>query len=100
MNGTMKTTYTSECISWEITRGFGWLANPDPAGRDIFVHRSGLVDRHRLITGEIVAFELKSMPKGPVAVNVRVLKSKADGVIAMSEVMEAKEATNATTQRS
>ena len=98
-NGTNKKTYASECNTWDNARGFGWLLNPNPAGRDIFVHVSGLIDRRRLIPGEIVSFELTPNPRGPIAVNVRVLKSRADEEQYKIEAIELKEThVSATTQ--
>jgi cold shock CspA family protein len=86
-----RTTYTSHCTLWNHARGFGWIANPSPAGRDIFVHVSGLIERFRLIEGEIVSYQLKPNPKGPIAVNVRVLKSRADEEQYEIEGIESKE---------
>lgn len=51
------------------TKGFGFIT-PDNGGQEIFVHTSGLIDEIR--KEDKVIFEVKSSPKGPSAVNVRI----------------------------
>lgn len=54
-------------------RGFGFIAAID--GREIFFHRSGLVEGNfeSIDEGAEVEFETEKTPKGPRAVNVKVL---------------------------
>lgn len=51
------------------TKGFGFIT-PFNGGQDIFVHTTGLIDG--IQKDDKVVFEIKSSPKGPTAVNVRV----------------------------
>lgn len=54
-------------------RGFGFIAAVD--GREIFFHRSSLVEARfdTIDEGAEVEFETEKTPKGPRAVNVKVL---------------------------
>ena len=56
-------------------RGFGFISAED--GREIFFHRSALegVDFDALEEGNNVEFNEERGPKGPRAVNVRVIKA-------------------------
>ena len=56
-------------------RGFGFISAED--GREIFFHRSALegVDFDALEEGNNVEFNEERGPKGPQAVNVRVIKA-------------------------
>jgi CspA family cold shock protein len=58
-------------------RGFGFIAAVD--GREIFFHRSGVLnDRFDMVQeGAEVEFETEKTPKGPRAVNVKVLESSS-----------------------
>jgi CspA family cold shock protein len=56
-------------------RGFGFLS-PDNGGDDIFIHasaitRAGLAG---LKPGERVSFDTEEAPKGPRAINIRLLE--------------------------
>ena len=53
-------------------RGFGFIAAED--GREIFFHRSALVDveMEQLSEGQRVEFEVERDPKGPRASRVRM----------------------------
>mgnify|MGYP001615492551 FL=1 len=55
-------------------RGFGFISDTD--GREIFFHQSGLVDAQfdSLKEEQKVEFEIENSPKGPRAVNVRIVK--------------------------
>jgi CspA family cold shock protein len=55
-------------------RGFGFINDTD--GREVFFHRSGLVDVSfdALKEDQMVEFDIENSPKGPRAVNVRVAK--------------------------
>jgi CspA family cold shock protein len=56
-------------------RGFGFISAED--GREIFFHRSALeeVDFDALDEGNSVEFNVEKGPKGPRAVNVRMIKA-------------------------
>ena len=56
-------------------RGFGFISAED--GREIFFHRSALggTDFDALEEGNNVEFNVERGPKGPRAVNVRVIKA-------------------------
>ncbi len=53
-------------------RGFGFISDTD--GREIFFHKSSLIDTEFdvLKEDEKVEFEVEKSPKGPRAINVRV----------------------------
>jgi len=55
-------------------RGFGFISDTD--GRELFFHRSSLVDSQfdAIKGGEKVEFEIEESAKGPRAVNVRIVK--------------------------
>lgn len=55
-------------------RGFGFISDTD--GREVFFHRSSLVDVtfDSLNEEQKVEFEVENSPKGPSAVNVKVVK--------------------------
>ncbi len=64
---------------WSKSGGYGWI-KPDGLGDDVYVHKSGVerreVDRAAsLEPGERVEYQLGTRPKGPAAVNVRVITS-------------------------
>ena len=54
-------------------RGFGFINSAD--GREIFFHRNSLVDADfdALNEEQNVEYEIETTPKGPSAVNVRVV---------------------------
>ncbi len=54
-------------------KGFGFLSQDN--GGDVFVHHTGITGEgfKTLREGEPVEFEVKQGPKGPQAVNVRVV---------------------------
>jgi CspA family cold shock protein len=58
-------------VKWyNESKGFGFIESKD--GKDIFVHRSGLIDPFAgLETDQEVEFETKQGEKGPVAFNVK-----------------------------
>ncbi|MBN1913690.1 MAG: cold shock domain-containing protein [Candidatus Omnitrophica bacterium] len=55
-------------------RGFGFIDDTD--GREVFFHQSSLLDTQidSLIDEQKVEFEIEKSPKGPRAINVRILK--------------------------
>jgi CspA family cold shock protein len=55
-------------------KGFGFIS-PDEAGKDLFVHYSGIVTEgfKSLPEGARVSYEEEDGPKGPKAVNVSPL---------------------------
>ncbi|NIM59564.1 MAG: cold shock domain-containing protein [Candidatus Aminicenantes bacterium] len=56
-------------------RGFGFISAED--GREVFFHRSALegIDFDALEEGNSVEFNVERGPKGPRAVNVRMIKA-------------------------
>lgn len=60
-------------VKWyDATKGFGFILTEEE--KDIFVHRSGLVDSFKgLEPDQEVEFEVRDGEKGPVAVNVTAL---------------------------
>jgi CspA family cold shock protein len=55
-------------------RGFGFISGTD--GREVFFHNSSLIDVQfdSLNEEQAVEFEVEKSPKGPRAINVRVVK--------------------------
>jgi len=55
-------------------RGFGFISDTD--GKEVFFHQSGLVEVQfdALKEEDNVEFEIEESPKGPRAVNVRIVK--------------------------
>lgn len=55
-------------------RGFGFISDTD--GREVFFHQSSILDTQfdALNEEQNVEFEVENSPKGPRAVNVRVVK--------------------------
>ncbi|MDP2939356.1 MAG: cold shock domain-containing protein [Candidatus Omnitrophota bacterium] len=55
-------------------RGFGFISDTD--GREVFFHQSSLVDVQFTAIKEeqAVEFEVENSPKGPRAVNVRIVQ--------------------------
>ncbi len=51
-------------------RGFGFIA-PDDSGKDVFVHKSGLVDE--ITEGDKVSYDVEESEKGLSAINVKVI---------------------------
>jgi CspA family cold shock protein len=58
-------------LVWD--RGFGFISDTD--GREIFFHKSRVLDVQfdSLKEGQDVEFEVEKSPKGPRAINVRVV---------------------------
>jgi len=56
-------------------RGFGFISATD--GREIFFHRNGVVEANfdALKEDQEVEFEVEKTPKGPSAINVRLVSS-------------------------
>ena len=55
-------------------RGFGFISDTD--GRELFFHRSSLIDAEfdALKGEEKVEFEIEDSPKGPRAVKIHIVK--------------------------
>lgn len=54
-------------------RGFGFISDTD--GRELFFHQSGIIDIQfdALKETQKVEFEVEDSPKGPRAINVRIV---------------------------
>jgi CspA family cold shock protein len=54
-------------------RGFGFISDTD--GREVFFHKSSLIDMEfdTLNEEQQVEFEVEKSPKGPRAINVRII---------------------------
>jgi cold shock protein len=66
---------TTGTVKWfSDDKGFGFVT-PDEAGRDLFVHHSGIAGDgfKTLAEGAKVAYDAEAGDKGPKAVNVRPL---------------------------
>lgn len=58
-------------------RGFGFISDTD--GRELFFHRSGVIDVSfdSLVEDQEVTFEVEKSPKGPRAINVKLVVAAA-----------------------
>ena len=56
-----------------LDRGFGFI-EVEGNDEDVFVHNSGLIEVFELQEGQKVEFDLEDSPKGPRAVNVKVVE--------------------------
>lgn len=58
-------------VKWyDETKGFGFILTEE--GKDLFVHRSGILDRNKVLTeGQTVEYEIKQGDKGEIAFNVK-----------------------------
>ena len=61
-NGTVKSFFSG--------RGFGFII-PDDGGKEIFVHKSNLVDE--ITEGDKVSYDVEETEKGLSAINVKVI---------------------------
>jgi CspA family cold shock protein len=57
---------------WLTGRGYGFI-DVDGDDDDIFVHHTDLQDAYALMRGQKVEFDVEDTPKGPRAVNVKVV---------------------------
>jgi CspA family cold shock protein len=58
---------------WLDGRGYGFLS-VEGNDKDIFVHHSGLVNVYELSVGQNVDFDMEDSPRGPQAVNVKIVE--------------------------
>ena len=58
---------------WLDGRGYGFLS-VEGNDKDIFVHHSGLVNVYALSVGQNVDFDMEDSPRGPQAVNVKIVE--------------------------
>lgn len=56
-----------------LDRGFGFIG-VEGRDEDVFVHHTGLVGAFELHQGQTVDFDLEDSPKGPRAVNVKIVE--------------------------
>jgi len=58
-------------------RGFGFISDSD--GREIFFHQSGLTELKfdALVEDQKVEFEVEKSPKGPRAINIRLVAEES-----------------------
>jgi len=70
----VKMAHTGKIKKVVRERGFGFISDTD--GREVFFHQSSLIDTQfdALKEEENVEFEIENSPKGPRAVNVRIVK--------------------------
>ena len=52
------------------SKGFGFIT-PDEGGKDVFVHKNGLIDE--INEGDKVSYEVEETEKGLNAINVKVI---------------------------
>ena len=58
-------------VKWFDTRqGYGYII-PDEGGPDVFVHHSEVKCEPAIDEGDRVRYDVRTSPKGPIALNVR-----------------------------
>jgi CspA family cold shock protein len=57
---------------WLEYRGFGFI-NVEDSEDDVFVHHTELKDTSSLMNGQKVEFEVENTPKGPRALDVKII---------------------------
>ena len=77
---------------WSKSGGFGWI-KPDGGGDLVYVHKSGVIRRDPnraawLVPGERVEYQIGQRPKGPAAINVRVIDGGAVAAAAATEASQ------------
>lgn len=65
--------YLEGTVKRWLDRGYGFIG-VEGQDDDVFVHNSGLIGAFELRAGQKVEFELEDSPKGPRAVNVKVIE--------------------------
>lgn len=65
--------YVEGTVKRWLDRGYGFI-DVDGQDDDVFVHNSELSGAFELREGQKVEFELEDSPKGPRAVNVKILE--------------------------
>ena len=65
MKGTVK--------RWLNGRGYGFI-KPDEGEEDVFVHHSELRGAYSLREGQRVEFDVERTPRGPRAINVKLIE--------------------------
>lgn len=55
---------------FNASKGFGFIV-PDDGGKDIFVHRNGLIDE--INENDRVSYDVEQGKKGPNAIQVKVI---------------------------
>ena len=78
---------TTGTIKWyDPSKGFGFVA-PDGSATDLFVHRTALLDTLEgdPAEGDKISFDEGVSPRGPVAVNVRIIERSGNPPRARAE---------------
>jgi CspA family cold shock protein len=57
---------------WLEFRGFGFI-NVEDSEEDVFVHHTELNETTSLMSGQKVEFEIEDTPKGPRALDVKIV---------------------------
>jgi CspA family cold shock protein len=65
--------YLEGIVKRWLDRGYGFIG-VEGNDEDIFVHHSSLGEIYELREGQNVEFDMESSPKGPKAVNVRIVE--------------------------
>ena len=62
---------------FDNAKGFGFIKQSGPEGKDVFFHYSGLAcskeEREGITDGTLVEFDIEEWDKGPKAVNVTLV---------------------------
>jgi cold shock CspA family protein len=65
---------TGEVLRFDQVRGYGFIA-PSGGGADIFLHMNDILEeKHRIVPGTLVEFEVEEGQRGPKASSVRIVR--------------------------
>jgi CspA family cold shock protein len=60
-------------VKWyNETKGYGFIAKT--GGKDLFVHISNISDGQPLYMDDEVSFDITETPRGPAAINVKMIR--------------------------
>ncbi len=70
---------TGKVLRFDQVRGYGFIA-PTGGGEDVFLHVNDLLDeKHLIVPGVIVEFDVEEGERGPKASSARIVKSGTTG---------------------
>jgi cold shock protein len=85
---------TGEVLRFDQVRGYGFIA-PAGGGADIFLHMNDILEeKHRIVPGTLVEFEVEEGQRGLKASSVRIIR-QAGGAAAVAAAPPRRESSGA-----